>query len=82
MELGEEKVGLVKKSEKVSEIHSVFITEMVNHICKRGKEVSMEEDIETNYEEKEMMIELNYEGTTFMVSNKGQIFSPDGKEYH
>lgn len=40
------------------------------------------EDTETNYEVKEMIAELNYEGTTFLVSNKGQIYSPDGKEYH
>ena len=37
------------------------------------------EDTETNYEvEQEMIAELNYEGTTFLVSNKGQIYSPDG----
>ena len=38
--------------------------------------------ITTNYEEQEMIAEINYEGMTLLVSNKGQVFTPDGKELH
>jgi len=29
-----------------------------------------------------MIAEINYEGMTLLVSNKGQVFTPDGKELH